>query len=195
MRAAIYARYSSENQRPESIDDQVSSCKKLAATRGFTVDDSLIFPDEATSGARSDRKGLASLLAASAAKKFDVVLVDDLSRLARDNYLMLSLMAELHFNGVRVVSVADGLDTGDEEAKLGDRKAGSLRLRPRTHKCFFANARPDGDFRYFSNPNARASSSNRTATMMVHGRYFDVWGLIPELCATRRRSGSSVMPT
>jgi len=28
-------------------------------------------------------------------------------------------MAELHFNGVRVVSVADGLDTGDEEAKLG----------------------------------------------------------------------------
>ena len=119
MRAAIYARYSSENQRPESIDDQVSSCKKLAATRGFTVDDSHIFPDEATSGARSDRKGLAALLAASAAKKFDVVLVDDLSRLARDNYLMLSLMAELHFNGVRVVSVADGLDTGDEEAKLG----------------------------------------------------------------------------
>ena len=32
---------------------------------------------------------------------------------------MLSLMAELHFNGIRVVSVADGLDTGDEEAKLG----------------------------------------------------------------------------
>src|SRR3990172_931076 len=119
MRAAIYARYSSENQRPESIDDQVSSCKKLAAQRGFTVDDSLIFPDEATSGARSDRKGLAALLAASEAKRFDVVLVDDLSRLARDNYLMLSLMAELHFNGVRVVSVADGLDTGDEEAKLG----------------------------------------------------------------------------
>lgn len=62
---------------------------------------------------------MAALLAASEAKKFDVVLVDDLSRLARDNYLMLSLMAELHFNGVRVVSVADGLDTGDEEAKLG----------------------------------------------------------------------------
>ena len=280
MRAAIYSRYSSENQRPESIDDQVSSCKKLAALRGFSVDESLIFPDEATSGARSDRKGLASLLAASAAKKFDVVLVDDLSRLARDNYLMLSLMAELHFNGVRVVSVADGLDTGDEEAKLGiqirgifnelqlsDLKkktlrgqmgqkqrgfiageatfgyrstpVGTVRMdkkgRPRpdgykmtiephesavvlrifqefaegkaesrrdglrrlfrTQRCFFANARPDGDFRYLSNPNARASSSNRTATIIVHGRYFDVWGLIPELCATKRRSGSSVMPT
>jgi len=75
LRAAVYARYSSENQRPESIDDQVSSCKKQAAQRGFTVDESLIFPDEATSGARSDRKGLAALLAASEAKKFDVVLV------------------------------------------------------------------------------------------------------------------------
>lgn len=62
---------------------------------------------------------MVALLGASEAKKFDVVLVDDLSRLARDNYLMLSPMAELHFNGVRVVSVADGLDTGDEEAKLG----------------------------------------------------------------------------
>jgi hypothetical protein len=44
------------------------------------------------------------------------VLVDDLSRLARDNYLMLSVVAELHFEGVRVVSVADGLDSEDEEA-------------------------------------------------------------------------------
>jgi DNA invertase Pin-like site-specific DNA recombinase len=32
---------------------------------------------------------------------------------------MLLILAELHFNGVRVVSVADGFDTGDEEAKLG----------------------------------------------------------------------------
>ncbi|MGE5699603.1 MAG: recombinase family protein [Deltaproteobacteria bacterium] len=60
----------------------------------------------------------AGFSSAGEAKRFDVVLFDDLSRLARDNYLMLSLMAELHFNGVRVVSVADGLDTGDEEAKL-----------------------------------------------------------------------------
>lgn len=48
-----------------------------------------------------------------------MVQVDNLSRVTRDNYHMLSIMAELHFNGVRVVSVADGLDTGDEEAKPG----------------------------------------------------------------------------
>ncbi|MEX1258289.1 MAG: recombinase family protein [Gemmatimonadota bacterium] len=66
-----------------------------------------------------DRPGLAAVVAAAEAGQLDVVLVDDLSRLARDNYLMLSVIAELHFEGVRVVSVADGLDSVDEEATLG----------------------------------------------------------------------------
>ena len=50
--------------------------------------------------------------------EFEVVLVDDLSRLARDNHLMLSIIAELHFDGIRVISVADGLDSDDEESTL-----------------------------------------------------------------------------
>jgi len=37
MRAAIYARYSSENQRPESIEDQITACRRLASQRGFSV--------------------------------------------------------------------------------------------------------------------------------------------------------------
>ncbi len=110
-----YARYSSENQRPESIDDQVSSCKKLAAQRGFTVDESLVFSDEATSGARTDRKGLASLLAAGSARRFDIVLVDDLSRLARDNYLMLSMGFHCRGGNVRVsIHPAQGFPTEGE---------------------------------------------------------------------------------
>jgi Resolvase, N terminal domain len=47
-----------------------------------------------------------------------VVLVDDLSRLARDNHLVLSIIAELHFEGIRMISVADGLDSTDEESTL-----------------------------------------------------------------------------
>jgi len=37
MLAAIYARYSSENQRPESIEDQVAACRRLAGQREFTI--------------------------------------------------------------------------------------------------------------------------------------------------------------
>ncbi len=119
MRAAIYARYSSENQRPESIDDQVSSCRKSAVERGYVVSDEHIYSDMAVSGARKDRAGLAALLAASESGFFELILVDDLSRLARDNYLMLSILAELRFRGIRVLSVADGLDSEDEEATMG----------------------------------------------------------------------------
>jgi len=119
MLAAIYARYSSENQRPESIQDQVAACRRLAGQRGFTIVEDHVYFDQAQSGARKDRPGLAALLSAAERGQFQVVLVDDLSRLARDNYLMLSVLAELHFAGVRVVSVADGLDSHDEEATLG----------------------------------------------------------------------------
>ena len=119
MRAAIYARYSSENQRPESILDQVSACRRFAVQHGHTVLDDHIYADEALSGARKDRPSLKALTEAAASGDFEMVLVDDLSRLARDNYLMLTIMAELEFEGVRVVSVADGIDSGDEEAALG----------------------------------------------------------------------------
>jgi site-specific DNA recombinase len=119
VRAAIYARYSSENQRPESIEDQIAACRRLGAQRGFTVLDEQVYADQAQSGARRDRPGLTALIAAAQQGLFDVLLVDDLSRLARDNYLMLSVLAELRFAGARVVSVADGLDSQDDEATLG----------------------------------------------------------------------------
>jgi site-specific DNA recombinase len=61
MPAAIYARYSSENQRPESIDDQISECRKLAKQRAIAISDDHIYSDQAQSGARSDRPALAAL--------------------------------------------------------------------------------------------------------------------------------------
>ena len=61
MKAAIYARYSSENQRPESIEDQIASCRRLAAARGYSVEDEHIYTDVAASGAREDRAGLTAL--------------------------------------------------------------------------------------------------------------------------------------
>jgi site-specific DNA recombinase len=68
MKAAIYTRYSSDNQRPESIDDQIESCQKLAAARGYVVDPSHIYKDEAKSGALRDRPGLEAMLASARAR-------------------------------------------------------------------------------------------------------------------------------
>src|SRR5262252_6797120 len=119
MKAAIYARYSSDNQRPESIDDQIQACQELAAARGYAVDPTHIYKDEAKSGAIRDRPGLEALLAAARTRQFQAVLVDDLSRLSRDNHYLLTLYAEFRFNGVRIISRADSLDSDDQHAKLG----------------------------------------------------------------------------
>ncbi len=119
MQAAIYARYSSENQRPESIEDQISSCRRLAKDRHYVVEQAHVFTDAAASGAREDRPGLAALRVAAIDGGFRVLLVDDLSRLARSTLLLLSVLEEFRFHGVRVLSVADGLDTDDQDATVG----------------------------------------------------------------------------
>jgi site-specific DNA recombinase len=119
MKAAIYARYSSDNQRPESIDDQVQACLEFAAVRGCSVDPTHIYKDEAKSGVLKDRPGLEALLAAARSHEIEAVLVDDLSRLSRDNHYLLTLYADFRFNGVRIISRADSLDSDDHHAKLG----------------------------------------------------------------------------
>ena len=135
MRAAIYARFSSENQRPGSIEDQVAACHRMARVRDLTVPEEHVYVDRAQSGANRNRPGLVALLKAAGEELFGAVLLDDLSRLARDNQLMLGLMAEFQFYGVRVVSVADGLDSGDEEAML------AIQLRSVFNELFLTDLR------------------------------------------------------
>ena len=119
MRASIYARYSSDNQRQESIEDQIASCTRYAVQHAFDVLPEHVYSDRARSGASHEREGLTALLAAARAQLIDVVLVDDLSRLARDNTFMLNALADLRYWDVRLVSVADRLDTADDDATLG----------------------------------------------------------------------------
>jgi DNA invertase Pin-like site-specific DNA recombinase len=58
MRAAIYTRYSSENQREASLEDQERRCRAEAARAGFTV--VAVWQDAALSGQLGDdqRPGL-----------------------------------------------------------------------------------------------------------------------------------------
>ena len=92
MRAAIYARYSSENQSEKSIDDQIRVCKNYAKEHDFTVDDKHIYVDEALSGSLINRPGLQALEKSAEGKEFDAMIVDDLSRLSRSNHQMLTIV-------------------------------------------------------------------------------------------------------
>ncbi len=119
MRAAIYARYSSENQSEKSIDDQIRVCKNYIEGHGMTVSDEHIYVDEAISGSIINRPGLQALDKALENKEFEAVVVDDLSRLSRSNHQMLTLVLKFDYHQVKIISVSDGIVTGEEDSKLG----------------------------------------------------------------------------
>ena len=87
IRCAAYARYSSDMQRPESIADQIRHCRQEAARQGWVILDEHIYSDEAISGVSVEgRAGLLRLTRAALQRPrpFDLIVVDDTSRLARD---------------------------------------------------------------------------------------------------------------
>ena len=107
MRCAIYARYSTENQRQASINDQIHDCRRHIEREGGTVDESLVFVDAAASGATMHRKGLTKLLRAADAGRFDVLVVEDVSRLSRDTADATGMLRHLDQRGIKIVGVAD----------------------------------------------------------------------------------------
>ena len=82
-RCAVYARYSSDQQRPESITDQIRHCRQEAARHpDWVVLDDHVYADEAITGASVEgRGGLQRLIQAALQKQrpFDLILVDDTS--------------------------------------------------------------------------------------------------------------------
>ncbi len=119
MRAAIYARYSSENQSEKSIDDQVRVCKKYLAEHDISIEERHIFVDKAISGSVVNRPGLQDLEKAIENKEVDAVAVDDLSRLSRGNHQMLTMVMKFNYHQVKIISVSEGIVTDDDNAKLG----------------------------------------------------------------------------
>jgi site-specific DNA recombinase len=83
IRAAIYARFSSDLQSDKSIDDQVASCRDLCSREGMAVIST--FEDRAISGTGAiNRPGFQALMRAAEARLFDVIVAEDLDRVFRD---------------------------------------------------------------------------------------------------------------
>jgi DNA invertase Pin-like site-specific DNA recombinase len=119
-RCAVYARYSNEKQNPLTVDQQIRKCREFASRHALRILDPHIHADEAISGATDDRPGLRALLAAAreTPRPFDVILVDDTSRLSRKQSGASVIVEKLQFLGVRVVFVAQGIDSDSEQAGL-----------------------------------------------------------------------------
>ncbi len=120
LRCSIYARYSSDQQSPLSLDDQIRKCREYAAQQGWVVLDEYIFTDAEISGAGADRPGLKRFLACIQTKPrpFDVLLIDDTSRLSRRQADQSTIAEQLRFSGYRYVAVSQGIDSISEQADV-----------------------------------------------------------------------------
>jgi site-specific DNA recombinase len=106
MRVALYARYSSDQQRAASIEDQFRVCREAATARGWTVAGE--FCDAAVSGSSLFRSGILALIAAARAGQCDVILAEALDRFSRSMKDTAELYEQMRFAGVQIVTLADG---------------------------------------------------------------------------------------
>ena len=115
MRAAAYVRYSSDRQRAESTADQVALLTRICDANGWTAP--TVYADPALSGTHTERPELQRLLQDAAARRVDVLLIEDLSRLSRDLGEGDRLVKLLRHHGVRILS-ANGFDSDTEWSRL-----------------------------------------------------------------------------
>ena len=99
-KAVIYARYSSHNQREESIEGQIRECQDFAARNDMTIVGEYI--DRAVSGKTDNRADFQRMIRDSERGRFQVVLVYAIDRFARNRYDSAIYKAKLKKNGVKV---------------------------------------------------------------------------------------------
>ncbi|MFC1610106.1 recombinase family protein [Myxococcota bacterium] len=127
-KAAIYSRMSTVMQATDSCDTQIARARRavgegsvqsrLFPDHGLAVAEQFVIKDEATSGTTSvSRVGYQVILDGIVSKAFDVLLVDDLSRLTRElgEHSRLWNISQKH--NVEIIGVSDGFSTADADGR------------------------------------------------------------------------------
>ena len=112
MKAVIYARYSSNSQREESIEGQIRDCTAYAERNGYTIIGT--YADRAISGTTDNRPDFQRMIKDSSKRLFDVVIIWKTDRFARNRYDSARYKAQLKKSGVKVVSAMENIAEGSE---------------------------------------------------------------------------------
>ncbi len=105
-RVAIYARYSSDLQTDNSIEDQIRITDEYATNQGWDIFNH--YTDHAISGASLMRPGIQMLLEHVQDRKFDIILCEAMDRLSRDQEDIAGVYKRAQFAGVKIVTLAEG---------------------------------------------------------------------------------------
>lgn len=109
-RAAIYARFSSHNQRSESIEIQVENCRAYCAERGLEVVEE--YCDYAQTGRDTNRAGFQRMLKDAAGRKFDHLVIYKVTRIMRNRDEMALARLTLRRHGVDILYAGEQIGEG-----------------------------------------------------------------------------------
>ena len=112
MIGVIYARYSSDSQREESIEGQLRECYEFAQKQGISIFDTYI--DRAFSAKTDKRPAFQQMIKDSEKQKFEVVIVWKLDRFARNRYDSAIYKSKLKKNAVKVISATEAISQNAE---------------------------------------------------------------------------------
>ena len=112
MIGVIYARYSSDSQREESIEGQLRECYAFAENQGISILDTYI--DRALSAKTDNRPAFQQMIKDSEKQKFNVVIVWKLDRFARNRYDSATYKSKLKKNAVKVISATETISQNAE---------------------------------------------------------------------------------
>jgi site-specific DNA recombinase len=119
LRAAIYARVSSDQQAErQTIDSQLGDLKACASRDGHRIEDAMLFVDNGHSGTTLVRPALERLRDMVALSAVDVVYVHSPDRLARSYAHQVLLLEEFAGADARVVFLNRPIGDSPEDALL-----------------------------------------------------------------------------
>jgi len=113
LRAAIYARFSSENQHEESIEAQVQICKEYCKKKGYTV--VKLYTDEAKSGTTTKKRDSYKLMLEDAKRDvYDIIIFHKIDRNARNENDYYNFKNEILSLGKQYAYAGQSLDASPE---------------------------------------------------------------------------------
>lgn len=110
VNAVIYARFSCDKQREESIEGQIRECTAFAKAKGYVVTKNYV--DEAISARTDERPQFQKMIDDARAHLFSVVIVWKVDRFSRSRLDALKYKAILKKNGVKLVSATEAISDG-----------------------------------------------------------------------------------
>jgi DNA invertase Pin-like site-specific DNA recombinase len=179
-RAVIYARFSTDRQTDSSIADQARVCTEYAARQGWQICER--YEDQGISGAAlGNRPGVLRLQEAALGRRFDVLLVTDLSRLSRSQGDLSKMIDRLTAKGIRVIGVQDGYDSSRRGHKMQAGLSGIIgeafreMIKDRTYSALESRAkerRPTGG-KAFAYRDGRVDTGEAAIVREIFERFAD----------------------